>query len=151
MGRAKGSKNAFVLLKSEIIDLIKSGMTPIEVANFYNVSRNTVKCITRRSRQVKSAQIKKPGRLLKLGSRHVRRLLNYVRDNGMLPLFALPSQFRAANGERLSIRTLQRCLRRNGINSYVAAVKPFLSERHTSYRLNWCATRINWTQEMWTK
>ena len=151
MGRAKGTKNVSVLLKSKIMDLIKSGMTPTEVSNFHNVSRNTVKSIIRRSRQVKPAQIRKPGRLHKLGPRCVRKLLNYVRDNGRLPLFAIASQFRAANSERLSVRTLQRYLHRDGINSYVAAVKPFLTERHISYRLNWCPKRRNWTQEMWDK
>ena len=47
------------------------------------------------------------------------------------------------------MRTLQRYLHRNGINGYVAAVKPFLTERHISYKLNWYAARMNWTQEMW--
>ena len=71
MGRAKGSKNVSVLLKNKIIDLIKSGMFPSEVPNFYYVSRNTLKNIMRHSRQVTPAQIKKPGRLRKLGPRCV--------------------------------------------------------------------------------
>ena len=151
MGRAKGSKNVSELLKSKIKDLIKSGMTPSEVAKFYNVSRNTVKSIIRRSRQVTTVSIRKPGRLHKLGPRCVRRLLNYVKDNGKLPLFAIASQYRAANGDRLSERTIRRYLHRNGINSYVAAVKPYLTERHISNRLNWCASRMHWTQDMWNK
>ena len=36
-GRAKGSKNVSLLLNSKVIDFIKSGMTPSEVANLYNV------------------------------------------------------------------------------------------------------------------
>ena len=151
MGRAKGSKNASLLLKSKTKDLIKSGMTPSEVANFSNVSRNTVKSIIRRSRQVTTPPIEKPVRLHKLGSKCVRRLLNYVRDNLSLPLFSNASQFRSANGDRLSECRIRRYLLRNGITSYVAANKPFLTERHVSYRLNWFATRMNWTQEMCNK
>ena len=74
-------------------------MTPTEVARFYNVSGNTVEIIIRSCRQVQLAQISKPGRLRKLGPRCVCILLNYVRDNGRLTLFAMASQFRAANGE----------------------------------------------------
>lgn len=72
----------------------------------------------------------------KLGPRWVGGILNYVRDNGKLARVEIESQFRAAYGERLSERTLQRCLHRDGIKTNVVAVKIFLTERQISYKLN---------------
>ena len=66
-------------------------MTPSEVANFYNVFRNPVKSIIVHSRQATPEQIRKPGRMRKLGPRYVLRLQNYVQDNEALHLFTIAS------------------------------------------------------------
>ena len=46
-GSRAEAKNHSKELKDKIIDLIKSGMTPSEVDDFYNIHRNSVKSIVR--------------------------------------------------------------------------------------------------------
>ncbi len=139
MGRQSGSKNVSPGLKSKI-------MTPSYVARFYNVPRNTIQTIIRRSKQVVTKSvIAKPGRKYKIGPRCVRRLLNYVRDNKRLPLFVIAARFRTLDGTKLSERTIRRYLHKDGVRSYVAASKPYLTTRHMTARLHWCMERYQWT------
>ena len=145
MARTRGSKNLFIELKSKIIDLVRAGMTPSYVSRFYSVSRNTVKGIIRRSKQVPTVTtVMKPGGKHELGPRCVRRLLNYVKSNNRQPLFVVAASFRTLDGTRLSERTIQRYLHKNGVRSYVAASKPYLTAKHIEERLNWCMERYQW-------
>lgn len=152
MGRRAGSKNLSKELKSKICDLSRAGHTPTYIAQFYKVSRNTVKGIIRCSKLQKIEGVKKkPGRKHKLGPRCIRRLLNYVRDNNRQPLFVIATRFRTKDGVKLSERTIRRYLHKNGVNSYVAASKPYLSTKHITVRLNWCVIRQQWSIQQWSK
>ena len=149
MARTRGSKNLSIELKSKIIDLVRAGISPSYVSRFYNVSRNTVKGIIRRSKQVPTlTTVTKPSRKHKLGPRCVRRLLNYVKSNRQ-PLFVVAARFRTLDGTKLSERTIQRYLHKNGVRSYVAASKPYLTAKHIEARLNWCMERYQLTVHQW--
>ncbi len=45
--------------------------------------------------------------------------------------------------------TIRRCLHINGIQSYIAEVKPYLSTKHITARLNWCTERERWATKQW--
>ncbi len=59
MGRRLGSKNLSELLKRKVIDLYRAEHTPTYIANFYKVSRNTVKGVIRCSKSKLTPVIKK--------------------------------------------------------------------------------------------
>ncbi len=89
-----GSNNLTKEMKSKIEDLSRAVHTPTYIANFYELSINTVKAVIRSSKLRRSAIFMKKARWKhKLGPRCVRRLLNYVRDNNrqsfssLLPCF----------------------------------------------------------------
>ena len=150
MGRKQSSKNVTPLLKSKTVDLVRSSMTHREVSIFYNVPKNTIKTIIRRNKISKNGRgITKNGRKFKLGLSCVQRLLNYVRENNSLPLFAIAAIFRATDGDTVSERTIRRCLHNNGIRSYIAAAKTFLTAKHIASRLSWCADILHWKQVQW--
>ena len=65
-------------------------------------------------------------------------------------MYVIAAQYRTQNGLKLSKDTIRKCLHSNGVQSYVAAVKPFLSDRHVTARLNWCTARQQWTTEKWS-
>ncbi len=93
--------------------------------------------------------INKPGRKHKLGPRCIRRLLNYVKANNREPPFVIAARFRTKDGTKLAQRTIRRYLHKNGVRSYVAASKPFLSAKHMEARLKWCTMRRQWTLQQW--
>ncbi len=95
-------------------------------AEFYKLPTNTIKNIIRRSKKQKSSiEIVKKGWKQELGPRCVWRLLSSVRENNKLLLFVVAARFRTLDGSKLSKRTIQRYLDKNGIHSYVAASKHF--------------------------
>jgi len=150
MGRSRGSKNIKPELKSNIISMVEAGLTPAYVARFYNMPKDTVKSILRRNKNKSSKSIvKRRGRNKKLDSNCYKSLLKYVATNNKLPLFVIAAQFRTADGQKLSIRTIRRYLHKSGIRSYVSAAKPYLSEKHIAVRLQWCTMRLDWTAQKW--
>ena len=151
MARKKGSKNVSADLKNRIIDLLRSGMTRKQVAGFYDIPLNTVKSIIRRRNKeaTNKNSITKQGRKRLLGPRCVRRLLNFVRKNNKQPLFYIAANFKTIDGSNLSQKTIKRYLHRNGIRSYIAASKPYLTSKHIAARLNWCITRQQWSMQQW--
>ena len=125
-------------------------MTPTEVSNFYKIPRDSVKSIVRRAKPQNLEEAPKQlGRRPKLGPRCIRRLIIFVRKNNRMPLFMIAAQFRTLDGVPLTPKTIRKYLHKSGINSYVAAAKPYLSTKHIDARLNWCILRQQWTLEKW--
>ena len=139
MGRIKGARSVSAELKSKILDLLQAGKSYAYVSEYYSISKNTIKGIVRRKKHVtEGVQRKSFCRKPKLSPRCVRRLLNYVKANSKLPLYAIAVRFRTVEVRNLSERTIRRYLHKNGIQSYVAAVKSYLTARNVTDRLNWC-------------
>ncbi len=67
-----------------------------------------------------------------------------------MPLHAIAADFLASNGTKLSERTIQRYLHKNGIHSFVAAAKPYLSLKQIDARLNWSTERYMWNTQQWS-
>ena len=112
-------------------------MTPSYISGFYNVSRNAGKGIIRSNKQLSTVTtVAKPGRKHKLISRCVRRLLNYLKSKNWHPLFVVAARFRTLDGTRLSECTIQIYLHKNGVLSYVAASKPYISSTYIEAHLN---------------
>ena len=63
MARKKGSKSLSQEQKQKILDMVRSGLTQVYVANFYGLPKNTVKClIGRAKRESTKEKVSKPGR-----------------------------------------------------------------------------------------
>ncbi len=110
------------------------------------MSRNTVKSIIiHRKQQSSSIVLKKARPKPKLLPGNQLHLLNYVLLHKKLQLYAIAARYRTPNGNKISKDTIRRCLHTNGIRSYVAASKLYLSKKHVTARLNWCSTKHQWT------
>ncbi len=137
MGRSQGSRNLSNGFKEKIVDMVNFGLTQKKVADYYCIPVSTIKSIMRYHRLASNLNAKKKmGRKLKLGPRCVRRLILYVRKNNKMPLYTIAANFRASNGTKLSERTIRGYLHKNGIHSFVAAAKPYLSLKYIDARLN---------------
>ena len=120
--------------------MYSAGLTPSHIAKHYKMSRNTAKTIIRRSKQVPIVTSntigKRNGRKPKLLTENYEHLINYVRKRIKEPLYTIAVQYRTRDGQPLSARTIRRYLHNNGIRSYVAASKTYLSAEHVAARLN---------------
>ena len=150
MGRPRGAKDITAEQKMKVLDMLRAGLTQKKVAVFYNLSVSTVKSIVHRNKRASTiVSKKKMGRKHKLGPRCQRRLLNFVRNNSKQPLYMIAAQFHNSDGTTLSARSIGRYLHNNGILSFVAASKPYLSLKHVNARLTWCTERYLWTMQQW--
>ncbi len=51
------------------------------------------------------------------------------------PLYVIATQYRTSNGQKQTARTIRSYLYANGVRSYVAAAKPYLSANHVAASL----------------
>ena len=100
-----------------------------------NKLQKCVKSIIRRSKQQSSRIVpKKAGPKPKLLPENHPHLVNFVLLHKKLPLYSIAARYHTSNGNKISKDTIRRCLHTNVVRSYVAAVKPYLSEKHVTAR-----------------
>lgn len=127
MDRKHGSKNLAEMLKSKIIDLIRTGMMQSYVSNFYNVVLNTIRSSIKLNNASGNNLIIKQGRKQKQKPRCVRQLINYVQSNNREPLFIVAGRFRTLDCSKLSQHAIRRCLHKRGNRTYFPASYPFFN------------------------
>ena len=82
MARKRGSKDVAAERKRAIVDIFNAGLTPKQVAMYYNMSTSTVRSILRRYRKKGAVNdVHARGRKQKLDERSIRLLLSYMRKN----------------------------------------------------------------------
>jgi len=93
--------------------------------------------------------IKNPGRTKKMTDRDIRRLALSSKKN---PFFVARDVYNDTKGlPDVSISTVKRMLRSQGLFGRVAAKKPLISEKNRRKRLAWCKSYLSLDAEMWRK
>ena len=87
----------------------------------------------------------------KLSTRAVRLLLKHARVHRFDPLYVIATKYRQHTGIQLSINTVRRYLHQNGIDSYVAVSKPYLSDKKVKARIRWDNMHLSWAHSEWDK
>ena len=152
MGRSSSSKNVSPEKRSRITTISSAGMIHIEIARFYGMPRETVKNIIQSRKHCMNGDIlKRNVRKDKLAQKDHEHLINYVCLYNKSPLHNIGGQCSTANRLQIPIDTVRGCLHANGIRSYVAASKPYYSDKHVVSRLNWCTLKQESTTQQWDR
>lgn len=90
----------------------------------------------------------------KLQVEDIERLKNDVledRESRTMPLTGITVKFNTILTTKVSETTVRRVLKKQGIKSHAAAIKPFVSETNAAKRVAWCQERLNWEIKDWEK
>ena len=132
-----------------IIGMLEAGMTQNDIAQRFNVHRNTIQSLARRYRQYGTTRDRpRSGR---------PRVTSHQQDN-YIRLTHLRNRFQTASLTSRNIpglrnihpRTVRNRLREHGIRPRRPAIRPVLQQRHRQARLAWCRRHIRYTQREWT-
>ena len=119
------------------------------------LSHATVQCIILKFQKTGSVKNKvRCGSPQKLRVEDVERLKNNVledRESRIMPLVDITTKFNTTLTTKVSETTIRRVLKKQGITSCAAAIKPFVSETNAAKRVAWCQERLNWEIKDWEK
>ena len=131
-----------------VVRYSQEGVTQKEIAKVLNISRRSVQYIIKKFKLTGDVKDRpKSGRNRILSDREERRL---VRISKGTPTSTAREVRQEANMENLvSLGTVRRTLRRNGLFGRIAIRKPYLSEGHRRKRFAWSHDRLSWSVEKW--
>jgi transposase len=154
-----GKKAVDISVKWQIIALKKETdkekkLSNVKIAHRCGVSEHCVR--TTWAKYVETNDVKSGTqfnrRPRKLTKEDESIIFREVRKEPRQSLRNITSKFNSSYpGREVSSMTVQRVLKRKGINSYVASKKPFLSVLDRIKRLKWCRERRNWSVYQWSK
>lgn len=125
-----------------------SGQTPALISHCMQIPKSTIKSFLSRAKKRETFDNKQRfGRPRLTSSRDDRFLIRKAKALTRIPLSAL----RVESNLPLSIRTIQRRLREEGIRKWKAVQRPRLTEKHAATRLKWAKEHLEWTVDMWRK
>ena len=152
MGRKNGAKQVTEQRRTVIVEMVRAGLSQSYVASFYGMPRSSVTSIVRRNRLAAiSTPLKRRGPKHQLTERCIRRLLRDVHYHRFQPLHVIAANFRTVTGKRISVSTIRRYIHNQGIESYVAVSKPYLSPRNIAARMQWATLHQGWTIAHWSR
>jgi ketohexokinase/beta-glucosidase len=110
-------------------------------------SRSAIFAIVKDKNDDENTSPSKPmGRPPKLGEKGKRLLVRTVKKNRRATLAEITNE----TGADVSMSTIRRALKDEGINNRIARLKPFLVQRHIAQRLVFAQEHLNWTMEQWS-
>jgi hypothetical protein len=134
--------------KGEIVAL-RDSMSHREIGRELDIPHRTVSSFLERYDQRKSADnLPHPGAPRKLSTADIRYLVRTVESETRVPLAEIPVNTTFSN---VSIRTIRRRLREEGIRKWKAVGRALLTKKHAAQRLKWALEHRNWTREDWKK
>lgn len=134
-----------------------AGWSHTQISKNLEIPRESVTSILKRVKNLRDLPPRPPsprGRKPILSSRHERKILRNMEKDSFQTLSdmtPLPSESSSSHLPSISGRTVRRTLSRNKVNSRIAAVKPYLTEKHRKARLAWAKAHAHWTHEQWSK
>jgi transposase len=128
-------------------------MTYRRIASLLNVGRSTVGDVINLWQQTGEVKSRRCGRIatnLALGKRTVRLL---VRESVINPRATARQLRDCVGGEasRVSLRTIQRCLKRGDRCAFRPQASPSLNKKQKQTRLLWGRKYKQWTRDQWSK
>ncbi len=149
MGRKLGAKEVTKERRNMILDMVDIGVRQIDIASYYGMPKSTVSNIVKRGRKVNEAETR--GRSKKLTPRDTRSLLKVADKLRFKPLHKITSTYNQFAPVNVSINTVRRTLKANGIQNYTAASKPYLSSKNMKERITWANIHDNWNDDQWDR
>lgn len=138
--------------KDSIIACRKLGATQLSIAEAVGCSRATVSRVLSIKHEIPR---KRPGRPRIMTSPKRKKLTTAVlksKGNRRLNLAEVGNLFSKQNkGQKVSGRTIQRALKREGIRSCIPRPKPLISAQNKVKRLAFAEKHRNWTVDDWKK
>jgi transposase len=121
--------------------LWKNNFKIAEIARQMELPDSTIRSFIKRYKETGSIEnLPRCGRPSAITERQKRLLVRETTKNRRAPL----SELAINTGLEVSTSTISNYLHNSGIDSYVAAKKPFISEENRKRRLAWCIERANW-------
>ena len=149
MPSRRGKENVDNSMKFAIISMVRGGMKQSDVALQFDSAKSTVCGIIKASKITQIVKKKKRGPKFKLNAAATCILLRLLLQNNMKPLFLTVSELKAHYGYNLTVKSVRRCIYKNGIRNYVAVSKPYLLPRHVQARKRWANMHKYWDMGHW--
>lgn len=134
--------------RGEIIGLWKGGHTERSIEAILNHPKSTIHNIIEKYRsenQISSAS--RSGRPPKLTERHIRHLVNVVKEDRQQSLDEITEKFNQLSLVSVSSKTIRHTLHNEGFYGRAGKRKPLISEKNRKKRLEWSHIRKNWDSE----
>lgn len=152
MPKAPGTKYLTPEIRSLIYEKHLANTPLTEIATFLNISyRSVTRTIKNFKERGHHNDALKSGRPLKMDKRTIRHLKISLEGNRRQSLSDLTSIVNNTASSPVHPDTVRHALHNQlGMNSHIAAKKPFLKVAHRKARLNWAQTHRGWKKEDWT-
>ena len=147
--RKLGSKEVSKERQQMILDMVDIGVKQVDIANYCHMPKSKISNIVKAGRIEKEAETR--GRNRKLSSRDTRSLLKVADKLRFKPAHKIASVHNQFSPIPVSIRTVRRTLKDNGIRNYIASSKLFLSPKNLKARLEWANIHEKWDKNEWDK
>jgi len=134
-------------VRRNVVDRAKEGLSSRAIAQLYNIHRSTVSRIIKNTDDVIPPQ--RPGRPRQVSVRDERRILRSI-TSGVTPTVAQAVQhFKSEGSYQLSVSSIKRILRRNGLHGRVRRKKPLLKRKHRQRRYAFALRYRKWKITQW--
>jgi transposase len=136
---------------AQVVGMLQAGQVQRAVAGHFNVSRRVISRLWNRFQHTGNvAERSRSGRPRKTTVRQDRYLSNMAKRQRFQSAVRLNSYFRTATGVRVSSQTVRNRLHIANLRAYRPAVRPILTLRHRTARLQWARDHVNWQLRHWT-
>src|SRR5215470_4017470 len=134
-------------VRRNVVDRAKEGLSSRAIAQLYNIHRSTVSRIIKNTDDVIPPQ--RPGRPRQVSVRDGRRILRSI-TSGVTPTVTQAVQhFKSEGSYQLSVSSIKRILRRNGLHRRVRRKKPLLKRKHRQRRYAFAIRYRKWKITQW--
>ena len=149
------TKEHSLQLREKIIDFYKNGEGYKKISRRLNVSRKTIRSIIVKFKKTNTvATLPGRGRKSKISNKTARYLKMEVKRNPRVKPKTLQDSL-LKSGVEVSVETIRRSLRKEGVNGRIPRRTPLLKKRHKTARLKFARGHVDkpaifWDKILWT-
>ena len=136
--------------KERAIAMLSAGMTQVQIANNFNVSRMTIARLKTRLRDTGTTNDRpRSGRPRETTLRQDRHIRIIHLRNRFVNASQTARQTHGRHNNRISAQTGRNRLRQVGLRARRPLKGPILTQRHRMAQLQWTRVRIRWNRQTW--
>ena len=136
---------------AQAVGMVQSGVVQRTVAAHFNVSQSVISRLWNSFHQTGVvAERPRSGRPRSTTARQDRYLANMSKRQRFQSAVKLNRDFETATGVRVTAQTVRNRLHGANIRAFRPAVRPKLTARHRTARLQWTRNHVNWQLRHWT-
>ena len=133
------------------VGMLQAGKVQRAIAGHFNVSQSVISSLWNRFQHTGNvAERPRSGRPRKTTMRQDRYRSNMAKPQRFQSAVRLNYVFRTATRVRVSSQTVRNRLHTANLPAYRPAVRPILTLRHRTARLQWARDHVNWQLRHWT-